>query len=252
MFKLYTKSAKKVFCKDVIGEVNNDTGHTIKHKEKLKIDKSIIKNSGLVVSGSYKNRFNLNYKDENGNNIQFFNLRINRSQDKKVFCGKGVFAIIDLNFDAGGESNFIIREKLNFLSREKPLPEDKSFKKLSRLSSGFNEKYDFYAENGMKAMRFLSPSMAERFYNASPNRTFSEVMFGTTAFGSLVEMSLIDNKLYLFLNEDNFDIQVSGNFYKPECGTEVEDKSTNSIKEVIDKINYFFDEDRLKRINPKR
>lgn len=239
---IYQKKAVKIIMPYVITKFEDKFGNDFVYSRDYDFSQRVLEDSGLVDTGNKvvcSDMIKVQYLEGDKmslSNIKTYKVTKNKNGKKrKVLLDSGIF--IDRKTELKSGVDFVIRDKQYFASKTMYI-NGKELNLIKKVQSSFDKKYSLYTSDAIKAFRFLSPSVVEKFLKMA------------TIKGHVSELSIFDNQVYLFINKARIDVAIQSLLKKPNIEFMIEDSYEN-INEILKMIEFIYSEQRIQRLSSK-
>lgn len=240
IFAGYTSKCSNVLMPSVLDSVSDRLGSGFIYDADGHCDKYILEESGLVDTADevdVSSRIEGPGRDGLGINMcNVSTYTVSRDKDGRKtrnLVDSGVF--IEKTVDRASDVKIVVRDKTFFASKTMDI-HGVRLEVVKNINARFEKDYQVYSNDPIKTLRFLSPSMIEKFMNlARIDRKVSEI-------------SVSNNRIYLFLN--NAEIKAVGwlPLLQPDVHAMI-GEATENLTQILDMVDLVCNEQRLERMD---
>lgn len=242
VIKIYKNKAIKLIMPYVITKFKDQFGNDFVYSRDYDFSKRILDDSGLVDTANKvvcSDMIKVQYPE--GDKMSLSNIKTYKvTKDKngkksEIIIDSGIF--IDRKTDLETGVYFIIRDKTFFASKEMVI-NGRELNLVKKVHPAFDKKYRLYTSDSIKAFRFLSPTVIEKFLKMA------------TIKGHISELSIFDSQVYLFINGAEIEVAIQSLIKKPNIDFMIEDSYEN-INEILKMVEFIYSEQRIQRLSSK-
>jgi len=238
----YSDKCSKLLMPSVLDSISHRLGSDFKydHDGRNKYAPYDLEESGLVdLCDEHNIGSRIDSTMPNGNPITLFNFksyRVTRDKDGKKqrhVVEDGVF--VDLRVEMDSDVKIIVRDKQFFSSKTMRI-HSVLLNKLRSVNAQFDKDYQVYTNDDIRAMRFLSPSMVEKFMRLAREH------------GHVSEISVSNGRIFMFLNGASIKAVSWLPIKRPDIDEMIAEARDN-LDQILDMMELIYNEERLGRMN---
>lgn len=240
---LYYDSTVKLVMPYVITKFEDRFGKDFAYSQSYDIPRAMLDESGLVNTADRfrcSNMIKVQYPDGDKMlmcNVSTYNVTKDKEgRETEHLVDSGIFVNRATDLDTG--THFVIRDKQYFASKSMNL-KGEDLLLIPKVQPAFDKYYNLYTTDSIRTLRFLSPSVIEKFMNMAKVK------------GHVSELSLFDDQVYLFINGANIEVYVQSLFVTPKIDKMVK-KSFDNISTVLDMVDFVYNEQRITRLSKRK
>lgn len=240
---LYRKSTINLVMPYVVTKFEDRFGKDFAYSQTYDISKSMLDKSGLVnTADRIKCSDMIKVQYPEGDKMLLCNVstyRVTRNKDGKEtehLVDSGIF--VRRLTDMETNTHFVIRDKQFFADNSINI-RGEELNLIRKVQPAFDKHYHLYTSDAIKAFRFLSPSVIEKFMEMA------------TVKGHVSELSLFNHQVFLFINGAEIEVSVQSMFVTPKIDKMIKE-SYDNITAVLDMVDFVYNEQRITRLSQRK